>query len=178
MLQVIPNPIIGRYIILGGVTAGQGAIITREEALSLNLLTLAMALKNDTHFVLETNYGAWLQLCSISLLTPGLHPQITGSRIRSSTTGVAPPRRCGSRNCIAYRQYAHLLLGAGQCLNDVGPAGTNLPSLFDILSGRPNLNMVRSAILALLPGLIDCSSRGIRTADDLHDAHARGDGPV
>jgi hypothetical protein len=51
-------PLIGpAYIILGGVNPGEGAIITREEALSLNLLTLDMALKNNTHFVLETNYG-------------------------------------------------------------------------------------------------------------------------
>lgn len=47
------------YIILGGVNPGEGAVITREGALSLHLWTLDQAIKNSSFFVIETNYDHW-----------------------------------------------------------------------------------------------------------------------
>jgi acid ceramidase len=90
------------YIILGGVKAGEGAVFTREEALSLRPMLLTDRIKNGTFYVLETNYDWW----------------------------VNPPffddRRFPAQDCLAR----------------VGSAGINFESLFNVLSARPNLNLL------------------------------------
>lgn len=88
------------YIILGGINPGEGAVITREQALSLHLMTLSAALQNNTHFILETNYDHWVP-------APFFDDRRTP---------------------------------ATDCMKKIGPQGTSLPALFDVLSGRPNLN--------------------------------------
>lgn len=47
------------YIILGGYTSGEGAVITREGAQSFHLWTLNQSLANNSYFVIETNYDHW-----------------------------------------------------------------------------------------------------------------------
>jgi len=90
------------YIILGGVSAGQGAVFTREEALSLHPLLLTDRIKNGTFYVLETNYDWW----------------------------VKPP-------FFDDRRYP-----AEDCLARIGSAGVSFEGLFNVLSARPNLNML------------------------------------
>lgn len=49
------------YIILGGAKSGEGVIITREEEKNLQPLFLADKIKNQTFFILQTNYDHWVQ---------------------------------------------------------------------------------------------------------------------
>eukprot|EP00052_Salpingoeca_macrocollata_P011592 m.89451 g.89451 ORF g.89451 m.89451 type:complete len:385 (-) comp18122_c0_seq1:96-1250(-) len=96
-------PLIGpAYLILGGAKAGEGAVITREEAKSLNPWTLEMSLKNGSFYVLETNYDHWVK---------------------------AP-------------FYDDRRTPAQDCLKQIGPDNVSVETLFNLLSGRPNLNML------------------------------------
>jgi len=49
------------YIILGGVSAGQGVILTREEEKSIKPLLLTERITNGSFYLLETNYDWWVQ---------------------------------------------------------------------------------------------------------------------
>jgi len=62
------------YIILGGTSKGQGAVITREEALSLHLWTIANNLRHKDFYVLQTNYDNWVQAPFFGRLSPSPPP--------------------------------------------------------------------------------------------------------
>lgn len=49
------------YIILGGVSKGEGAVITRAESQSLNLWTIQNNLRGKGFYVLQTNYDNWVE---------------------------------------------------------------------------------------------------------------------
>lgn len=90
------------YIILGGVKPGEGVVFTREEALSLHPLLLSERLKNNSFYVLETNYDWW----------------------------VKPP-------FFDDRRYP-----AEDCLARIGAARIGFEGLFNVLSAKPNLNLL------------------------------------
>ena len=54
-------PLVGpAYVILGGTRPGEGAVVTKEDNVTLSTWTLGDARKyNDTFFVLQTNYDRW-----------------------------------------------------------------------------------------------------------------------
>lgn len=89
------------YIIIGGAKAGEGAVITKDGAETLDVMTIArQETKAHEQFVVETNYDNW----------------------------KAPPFFDDRR------------VPAIDCLKELGPAKTNLPNLFNLLSAQPNLN--------------------------------------
>lgn len=91
------------YIILGGSKAGEGVVLSREEALSIKPHTLQSRIQNGSFYVLETNYDWWVQ----------------------------PPffdnRRDPAEACMDHR---------------VTSANVGFESLFNVLSAKPNLNLL------------------------------------
>jgi acid ceramidase len=47
------------YIIIGGIAAGEGAVVSRAATHTVNTWTLADAMAGGAYYVLETNYDRW-----------------------------------------------------------------------------------------------------------------------
>lgn len=88
------------YLILGGTSAGEGAVITREYDAVINVWLLSAALANGSWFLLETNYAHWKE------------PPFFDNR---AGPGIL-------------------------CMQQLGQADVGFPGLFNVLSGKPNLN--------------------------------------
>jgi acid ceramidase len=90
------------YLILGGSSAGEGAVITRNITAPDNVWSLSAELQNGSFFLLQTNYDHW-----------------------------KPAPWFDDRS------------GPGTlCMQQLGQDRVGFAGLFDVLSGKPNLNQL------------------------------------
>merc|ERR1712046_232985 len=99
------------YLILGGPSAGQGAVVTKgaagllkPEGTTIAVVTLADQIRNGSHFLLQTNYDG-------------------------DADGSQPPSGIDNR-----RDPAKL------CMKQLGTQGSNFSGVYSVLSSTPNLN--------------------------------------
>lgn len=130
------------YIILGGVESGEGAVITREEALSLHLWTIKNNLRHKDFYVLQTNYDNWVEAPFFGelpqspplLLFGGVYLIEWRRQVHVSLTSAA--------RCTCHERTDDRRDPAMKCMDAMGPSGVGFPNLFNVLSHEPNLNLL------------------------------------
>merc|ERR1711907_65388 len=110
------------YIIVGGPSAGQGAVLTKgakglfkPDGETVAVPTLANQLKNGSHFLVQTNYDG-------------------------DADDSHPPSGFDNR-----RDPAKL------CMKSLGPEGTDFKGLYNLLSSTPNLNKLTTYTTLMIP---------------------------